>query len=120
MERTINIDGRDVKLKTNGGILRRYRAWTGHDIVADMGKIISIVSELKDDDDLPIEALERFENVAYAMNRYADPDNVPDNIDDWLESFDTFDIYQVFPVIIEMWNGDNEVMSTEKKSNVKQ
>lgn len=39
----------------------------------------------EDNSDLGIESLEVFENIAYIMAKHADPENVPDNPDEWLE-----------------------------------
>lgn len=116
MEKTIDLNGRKIKLKTNGGILRRYRAWIGRDIVSDMDYIISAMGNMKPNEDIPIDVLTKFEDVAYAMARYAD-DTVPETADEWLETFETFDIYLVLPEIISMWNGDNKTLSTPKKNN---
>lgn len=116
MEKTIDINGRTLKLKTNGGILRRYRAWIGRDIVTDMDFIINALSGLKPNEAIPIEVLTRFEDVAYSMARYAD-DSVPETADEWLETFETFDIYLVLPQIVEMWNADNKTLSAPKKNN---
>ena len=43
-----------------------------------------------------------FENVAYLMAKHADPQGVPSSPNEWLDGFDTFSIYRVFPVIQEI------------------
>ncbi len=67
---------------------------------------------------LPIEALELFENIAYLMHKHGDPSQ-PDDIDQWLDQFDMFDIYQIFPEILKMWNIETQQMSQVKKKSVK-
>ena len=67
--------------------------------------------------DLPVEALTLFEDISYAMNRYADP-SVPEDIDEWLDSFETFDIYTIFPQILDLWEIDNRTTTTAKKKSV--
>lgn len=126
MERTITVSNREVKLKTNAGILRRYRQWFGRDIVTDMNEILDGLANVVDDDGmvlfstLPVDVLTKFEDVCYAMNKYGDPEGVPDDIDEWLDGFETFDIYVVFPEIIDLWNLDNRTQSTAKKNTGRQ
>lgn len=52
-----------------------------------------------------IDDLEIFENVAYIMAYHAD-NSIPASIDEWLDQFDMFSIYEVLPQILELW-GDN-------------
>lgn len=51
------------------------------------------------------EDLEISENVAYIMACHADP-SIPGTIDEWLDQFEMFSIYQVLPQILELW-GEN-------------
>lgn len=126
MEKTIIVDGKEVKLKTNAGLLRKYRKIYGRDLITDMDYIMdalskAVESNVKDEilfSTLPVGVLDIFENLAYAMNKYGDP-SIPDNIDDWLEGFETFDIYTIFPHIIDLWNMDNQTTSEVKKNNEK-
>ena len=50
------------------------------------------------------------------MAKHADPQNVPDTPDEWLDQFGTFSIYQVLPEIIELW-GLNVQPQVESKKN---
>ncbi len=43
-----------------------------------------------------------FENIAYTMAKHADP-QIPNEVDEWLDGFNTFSIYQVLPQLIELW-----------------
>lgn len=122
MEKTIIVGDKEVRLKTNAGLLRRYRTWFGRDIVTDVNKISKALTEALGDDDeevfsnLPVEVLTIFEDISYAMNKYAEPE-ITDDIDEWLDGFDTFDIYAIFPLILEMWEADNQTTTTAKKKN---
>ena len=51
---------------------------------------------------MEIEDLEIFENVAYIMAFHADP-SIPKTIDEWLEQFEMFSIYEILPEILELW-----------------
>ena len=55
------------------------------------------------------------ENIAYIMAKHADKDNVPASPEEWLDSFNTFSIYEIFPKIIKLWDLNMEGMSTSKK-----
>ena len=68
---------------------------------------------------LDIESLEVFENIAYIMAKHADPENVPDNPDEWLEAFNTFSIYEVLPQLIELWGLNVETQAESKKNIAK-
>ena len=48
-------------------------------------------------------SLEVFENVAYIMAKYADS-TIPESVEEWLDEFNTFSIYEVLPKIIELWS----------------
>lgn len=63
---------------------------------------------------LPISSLETFENIAYVMHKHGDPKQ-PDNIDEWLEQFETFDVYEILPELLEMWKKENHQASVPKK-----
>ena len=55
--------------------------------------------------ELEIEDLEIFENVAYIMALHADP-STPASIDEWLDQFEMFSIYEVLPEILELWGSN--------------
>ena len=60
--------------------------------------------------------MEIFENVAYIMAFHADH-SIPDNIDDWLDQFEMFSIYEVLPEILELW-GTNLITDVQSKKNL--
>ena len=116
MEKTITISGQAVKLKATAAVPRLYRIKFRRDIIQDITALKKVVKKKKTDGgDLPPEALEMFENVAYIMARHADPEGVPNTPEEWLDKFDTFSIYQVLPEIRELWQLNMETRSTPKK-----
>lgn len=116
MENTIMIDGKAVKFRATAAVPRLYRIKFRRDIIQDMQEIQkSLEKAQKGDETMGPKALEMFENVAYIMAKHADKDNVPETPDEWLEEFNTFSIYEVFPKIIELWGLNMEGMSTSKK-----
>ena len=54
-------------------------------------------------------------NIAGAMAYHADH-SIPDNIDDWLDQFEMFSIYEILPEILELW-GSNLVTDVASKKN---
>lgn len=60
-------------------------------------------------------SLEMFENIAYIMAKHAD-NSIPETVEDWLDQFNTFSIYQVLPELIELW-GLNLKTDAEAKKN---
>ena len=67
---------------------------------------------------LDLFSLEMFENIAYTMAKHADP-QIPNEVDEWLDGFNTFSIYQVLPQLIELW-GLNVQTDVEAKKNFAQ
>lgn len=135
MRRTIMISGIQCEMKSSAAIPRMYRLKFERDIFVDMQKIakqIEVQNKLKEElrkqaeengeefdeskfeSGLPVESLEIFENIAFLMHKHGDPSQ-PKEIDEWLDQFDMFDIYKVFPEILKMWNIENKQMSTPKK-----
>lgn len=57
-----------------------------------------------------------FENIAYVMAKHADA-NIPDTLEEWLDGFNTFSIYQVLPQLIELWGLNVQTDVSAKKSS---
>lgn len=111
----IEIDGREVPFKASAAIPRIYRAKFRRDIFQDMDRLIGEVSQGDEAaSTLDIESLDIFENIAYIMAKYADP-SVPDSVDEWLDEFNTFSVYQILPQIIDLWGLNVETDVKAKK-----
>lgn len=126
MDRIIEIDGKNVKFRATARTPRLYRGIIGRDMIQDMNKLSKAyrkATTVKEDatEEEKLEAqmsaadLEIFENAAYIMARHATPDNIPDNPDEWLDSFNMFSIYQILPKLLELWALNNATTSTAKK-----
>lgn len=123
MRKTLTISGVECNFKSSAAIPRMYRLKFGRDIFVDMQRLQKQVAlqkkmreETGEDEEstLPIDSLEMFENIAFLMHKHGDPSQ-PSEIDDWLEQFETFSIYEILPEILEMWNLENKQMSVAKK-----
>ena len=120
IKKTITVDGIEVPFKASAAVPRLYRLKFRRDIYRDFTELQSNVqAEYEESSALDIESLEVFENIAYIMAKHADPDNVPDNPDDWLERFNTFSIYEVLPQLIELWGLNVETQAESKKNIAK-
>ena len=117
IEKTINIGGKEVKFRSSATIPRLYRIKFKRDIFKDLSKLEKAYSKkAKKDEDMEIDDLEIFENVAYIMAFHADP-TVPKTIDEWLDQFEMFSIYQILPEILELW-GTNMMTDIEAKKGL--
>lgn len=106
LKREIEICGKTIPFRSSATVPRLYRAKFKRDIFKDLSKLEkSYKGKTEDGDEFQIDDLEIFENVAYIMAYHAD-NSIPASIDDWLNQFDMFSIYEVLPQILELW-GDN-------------
>lgn len=112
MEKTVTIGGKDIKLKASALLPRIYRNATNKDLIVEMTKLQESISNKDNLDSLDLEI---FENIAWAMAYHAD-NTIPHNPDEWLETIDgVFDIYEILPIIIELWTGNNVTTSKPVK-----
>ena len=118
IKKNIVIDGREIPFKASAAVPRLYRLKFGRDIYRDFASLqTNVEDENAEKSGLDIESLEVFENIAFIMAKHADPDNVPDSPDDFLEQFNTFSIYEILPKLIELW-GLNTATQIESKKNI--
>lgn len=110
MEKKILIEGKEVPFKATASTTRRYRERFNRDLFVDINELIprAQTGQLRADD------LQVFENIAYIMARQADP-TIPEDPDEWLDSFEFMSIYTVLPEIIELWGLNVETLENPKK-----
>ena len=117
LEKTVKIGEREVKFRSSASVPRLYRIKFKRDIFRDLQKF---EKSYKDNGNaeasaLEIDDLEIFENVAYIMAYHADS-TIPGTIDEWLEQFEMFSIYEILPEILELW-GTNLQTQVDAKKN---
>ncbi len=116
METTVTIDGREVRFRATAAVPRLYRIKFRRDILQDFQAIQKELEQTgQGGGSLPIQALTLFEDIAYIMAKHADKDAVPADPDEWLESFGTFSIYQIFPTLLALWVSNTETLVSAKK-----
>ena len=117
IKREIEICGKKIHFRSSATIPRLYRAKFKRDIFKDLSKLEnSYVGTQKDGAEFQIDDLEIFENVAYIMAYHAD-NSIPSTIEEWLDQFDMFSIYEVLPQILELW-GDNVATDIKAKKGL--
>ena len=116
LEKTILVSGKEVRFRSSAAVPRLYRIKFKRDIFKDLSKLESSYKGKTDDgEELQIEDLEIFENVAYIMAWHADP-TIPGTIEEWLDEFEMFSIYQILPEILDLW-GTNLMTDIQSKKN---
>ena len=126
MDKVLTISGKEVGLRATALTPRLYRHKIGRDIIQDMSQLQKafakaaqmpkdVTDEEREAAQLSVMDLEIFENVAFIMARQYDQ-NIPDTVEAWLDEFDTFSIYEIFPVILELWNLNNKTTAKPKKN----
>lgn len=128
IKKEIEICGRTVVLGASALLPKIYRINFGKDMVADMNRlrksfnaVQNLPKDATDEDreaaSLDVIDLTIFERTAWAMAYHADKEGkVPHDPDEWLESFDgVFSIYEVFPVILELWGLNAKTTSQPAK-----
>lgn len=104
LEKTLTISGKEVRFRSSATVPRLYRIKFKCDIFKDLAKLEKSYKDKASEDGsaLEIEDLEIFENVAYIMAFHADH-SIPGTIDEWLDQFEMFSIYEVLPEILDLW-----------------
>ena len=126
MEKTIIVDGREIKMKASALVPRLYRFKFGRDLISDLNQLSKAYKKRMDlpenateeeiqDAQLSVLDLTIFENTAYIMAKHADPENVPETPEEWIDGFEIFSIYEALPQILELWGDSNKTTSVPKK-----
>ena len=100
MEKILTIDGRQVKFKSTGAFLLRYKAQFGRDALQDILRIQSAIDNkgrIKNIDTLDLEV---FYNLVWTLAKTADP-SIPPPLE-WLDEFSEFPLMDIIPEIVDM------------------
>ena len=116
IKREIEICGKMVPFCSSATIPRLYRAKFKRDIFKDLARLEQSYSGKQDGAEFQIEDLEIFENVAYVMAYHAD-NSIPADINEWLDQFEMFSIYEILPQLLELW-GDNMMTEVHARKNL--
>jgi len=100
MEKILTIDGRQVRFKSTGAFLLRYKAQFGRDALQDILRIQSAIDNkgrIKNIDTLDLEV---FYNLVWTLAKTADP-SIPPPLE-WLDEFSEFPLIDIIPEIVDM------------------
>ncbi len=100
MEKILTIDGRQVKFKSTGAFLLRYKAQFGRDALQDILRIQSAIDNkgrIKNIDTLDLEV---FYNLIWTLAKTADP-SIPPPLE-WLDTFGEFPLVEIVPEVIDL------------------
>lgn len=102
MEKIINIDGRNVKFKSTGASLLRYKMEFRRDALQDFYRLIEAVDpETQEIQDISSLDLDVFYNLSWVLAKTGDPSI--GNVIEWLDSFSSFPVLEIVPDIIELF-----------------
>lgn len=115
MEKVIKIGDKEVGMKSTAGTMMRYRNICGRDFIKDLIQLQKSMNErVGNGEDFDAIDLEIFEKIAWCMAKTYD-NSIPD-IEPWLDQFETFDIMQVLPEIMNLLVANMEQINTKKKT----
>lgn len=100
MEKILNIDGRQVKFKSTGAYLLRYKAQFGRDAFKDIYKLMGVMSEDNKIADIDALDLEVLYGMVWTLAKTADP-SIPPPME-WLDDFSEFPIMDILPEVQDM------------------
>lgn len=123
--KNILIGGKEVAFRASAATPRLYRQKFQRDIIKDFAHLQKKAKEVLGDkatskEDLQVKQFDivdlgMFENLAYIMAYQADR-TIPESVDEWLDDFDTFSIYEVLPVLMDLWVQNNKTIEKPKNA----
>jgi hypothetical protein len=100
MEKILTIDGRQVKFKSTGAFLLRYKAQFGRDALQDIFKLQNAINSDGQLADVNALDLEVIYDLVWTLAKTANPDILPPF--EWLDSFSEFPLAEIVPEITDM------------------
>ena len=100
MEKILNIDGRQVKFKSTGAFLLRYKAQFGRDALQDIFKLQGSLDEQGQIANIDTLNLEVIYDLVWVLAKTADP-SIPPPLE-WLDTFSEFPLAEIVPEITDM------------------
>lgn len=104
MEKTVVIDGREVKFKSTGATVPRYKAQFGSDFFKDLFKLQK-VGKVNDEGVVEVDNIESmdfdfFYNFAWVLAKQGNKE-IADPLT-WLDTFSSFPILDIIPEIQDL------------------
>lgn len=111
MTKTINVGDRAVVFKATASTITRYSSQFNRDVFAD----INTAQKEAKDGKFTTTSLISILNLAFIMAKQAD-NSIPDNPEDWLDTFDVFPVEEVLPQVAELWAESMGATIAQKKA----
>lgn len=109
MEKTLQIDGKEVRFVSNGATMLKYKALFNRKLFADEQLLLTKAQNNDIDDD----AIEVLQMLAYTMAKQGDA--TADSFDDWLAQFEIMSLIEAMPEIITLLVKSTTGSQTAKK-----
>ena len=100
MEKILTIDGRQVRFKSTGAFLLRYKAQFGRDALQDILKLQGAIDNKNQIKNIDALDLEVFYNLVWTLAKTADP-SIPPPLE-WLDTFGEFPLVEIVPEVIDL------------------
>lgn len=101
MEKILRIDGREVKFKSTGAFLLRYKMQFGRDALVDIYKLMdSVDTRTKKIKNIEALDLEVFYNLIWTLAKTADSNIKPPL--EWLDGFEEFPLTEIIPELFDL------------------
>lgn len=100
MEKILTIDGRQVKFKSTGAFILRYKAQFGRDALQDIFKLQNAIDNNGQIQDVSALDLEIIYNLVWVLAKTADP-SIPPPME-WLDTFGEFPLVEIVPEVIDL------------------
>jgi len=100
MEKILTIDGRQVKFKSTGAFLLKYKAQFGRDALQDILRIQSAIDNKGRIKNISALDLEVLYDLAWTLAKTADP-NIPPPME-WLDEFSEFPLMDIVPELTDL------------------
>ena len=100
MEKILTIDGRQVKFKSTGAFLLRYKAQFGRDALQDILRIQPAIDNKGRIKNISALDLEVLYDLAWTLAKTADP-NIPPPME-WLDEFSEFPLMDIVPELTDL------------------
>lgn len=100
MEKILTIDGRQVKFKSTGAFILRYKAQFGRDALQDIFKLQNAIDNNGQIQDVSALDLEIIYNLVWVLAKTADP-SIPPPME-WLDTFGEFPLAEIVPEVIDL------------------
>lgn len=104
MEKTLTIDGKQVRFESKGSTVLRYNKQFGSDFLVDLSKMQSLakLQNRKEPtyEDLKELDLETFYNICWVLAKTSDK-SIPEPLE-WLDEFDEFPLFDILPQLQEL------------------